>query len=285
LHTFRTFVVAGGILIGWSPLVAQDPAPPQTLTIQIGEAVTNFLSTSDDTLQDGSRYKTYLLSGQAGDSITVAMSSRDFNTLVMLADPADSVLTSDSNGGGRCNAHLTFVLPQDGTYSLIANGEWRAEIGEFQLRVLPGIEPPSSRTPCRGFVNPEGIVAVGDSVVGTVDENDRQLADSSSFEVWVLSGTAGTPFTVDLVSTDFDARLILVRGFDEVLSANDDGGIGCNARIAATVNDMRPLRVVVIAPPARKAGSYTLRVAQGEQPTRDGDACEPPGGGPDADGA
>ena len=276
------------VVVGWAalavPTVSAQEAPTPT-PIQIGETVTDFLAQSNDSLQDGSRYKTFVLQGAADDSITIVMSSRDFNAHLILSDAEDSVLNNDANSGGDCNAHVTHVLPTTGTYYIFANTEARAELGQFQLQVARGFQPPPSATPCRGFVNPEGLLAVGDSVTGRLDTDDLVLADTSRFETWALTGTAGVTFTIDLVSTDFDARLLLVRGFAEVLGANDDGGMGCNARIGATANDMRPLRVVVIARPAGAGGSYLLRVTEGEQPLMESDTCDPPGPRHDHDGA
>lgn len=286
MYTSRILLSIVVAALAIPPLPAQQGQPPEARAIGYGDTVNDSLTVADDSLQDGSRYHPYFFQGSSGDSITIFMSSRDFNAHVLLADSTEAVLDNDANGGGSCNAHITFVLPQTGFYVIYANGESRAELGRYQLTVTRGFQPPQAATPCRGFVQPEGLLALGDSVTSALGEDDRALADTSRFEIWMLTGTAsGVTFTIDARSTDFDTRLLLVRGFDEVIAADDDGGAGCNARIAHTVTGQRPLRAVVMGRPTGSRGSYVLSVTQGRKAQVDQPPCTPPGGGPDDDGA
>jgi len=90
--------------------------------------------------------------------------------------------------------------------------------------------------------------------------------DSTYFERWILPVKANQAFTIDLISDDFDAYLLLTKGRGDKLVDNDDGGGGCNARIVYTATDGHPLRVVVntASQPKRQSGRFTLRVTEGE---------------------
>lgn len=268
-------------LVGIGNSAPAQQGGPRAERIAYGETATNSLTTDNDTLADGSAYQPYYFDGSAGDSITLVMASRHFNAHLILTDSADNVLNSDANSAGQCDAQLTHVLPDDGFYLIYATAGTRAELGQFQLTLMQGAYPPPSREPCRGFVGPEGIVQLGDEVSGALTDDDRVLADSSYFEIWTFPEPGGGPFTADLVSEEFDGSLILVRGFDQVAAVNDDGGSGCNARIVHTPTDETPLRLVVVARPAHRTGTYTLRVTEGDKLVLDDDPCTPPGAGPD----
>lgn len=275
---------AAALVFGVLPAIAAAQArAPQELSY--GETVSNVLTVEDDTLSDGSAYKVYYFQATAGDSLTIYLSSRDFNTHLILADSADQVLNSDDNSGGRCNSYLSYVVPVTGLYEIFATASTRAEIGQYQLTLQRGIQPPNSRERCAGFLGPEGFVLVGRPVRGAVEARDRTLPDTSKFELWTLRATPGRQLTADLNSTEFDARLILVRGFDQLAAVDDDGGPGCNARLVFTPTDATPLRLVVVARPPGRTGSYTLSVSEGQHPLLGDDPCTPPGGDTDAGGA
>lgn len=251
-------------------LAAQEPFD----SIAYSETQAGILSVTNDTLQDGSYYRAYTFMGRNGDSVTVWLSSRDFNAHLMLADSLDNVMQSDDDGGGACDAYLTSVLPADGRYIIYANTAGQGELGQFQLTLRRGIHPPNSREPCRGFVGHSGVLGVGDIVAGRIGPDDRVLPDSSHFQVWLLPAIGARPLTVELVSEDFDAALILVRGFGDVLDVNDDGAGGCNARIVHTPIDTRPLRVVVIARGPSQVGAFTLGVTEGAVPITSQPPCD-----------
>ena len=279
-YTTIALSLALGGLIGSAP--AQEPTE-----ITYGETASNFLTTTDDSLQDGSRFKLYYFRGNAGDSITIYMSSTEFNVSLLFADSEDSVLVTDDNGGGDCNAHLSAVLEADGLYAIYANASSAGEIGQYQLTLMRGSHPPQGQAQCSGFLAPEGILAVGDSVEGSLDEGDRVLSNGSFFEVWTLTRTPGRTFTADIQSSEFDARLILVRGFSSagVIALDDDSGGGCNARTTHTAQDRSVLRLVVIAAGARKPGSYRLIVTEGTKPPAAESQCQIQSGDGRPDGA
>jgi len=274
-------LVAGFALFALPPLAAQTP-------IRVGQTVTGRLTLTDRQFSDSSRYKLYTFGGGRGDTVSVDLTSDDFDANIVLADASGNTLTRNDDGGEVCNARLTFVLPQAANYRVYANSSAPAELGDFRLTLARGKARVASDTVCKGMGLVAGLIHVGQTVTGTLTREDPQVTgDSTYFQRWILPVTAQQAFTVDLQSTEFDPYLLLTRGRGEKIVENDDGGGGCNARIVYTAPDDHPLRVIVntASRPRRQTGRFTLRVSKGALPTEPKGNCRftgaagPAGGG------
>jgi hypothetical protein len=244
-----------------SALISQVP-------IRAGQTVTGRLTQADQKFSDGSRYKLYAFVGNRGDTLTADLSSDDFDANLLIADAAGNSLARNDDGGGQCNARLMFVPPATGNYRLYANSSAQAELGDYKLSLSRGREAAPADTVCKGFGRVAGLIEVGQTVTGSLTSDDPEFSgDSTYFERWILPVHTNQAFTVDLISDDFDAYLLLTRGRGEKLVDNDDGGGGCNARIVYTATDDHPLRVIVNTasrPRNRQTGRFTLRVTEGQ---------------------
>jgi hypothetical protein len=252
------------------PLLALPGRAAAQIPIRFGQAVTGRLILTDQQFADGSRYKMYAFAGNRGDTVSVELSSDDFDANLVLADGSGNSLARNDDGGETCNARLTYVLPNAANYRVYANSSAPSELGGFNLRLSRGKLGAVADTVCRGFGRVAGLIQVGQTVTGTLTAQDPQFTgDSTYFQRWILPVTANQSFTVDLESDDFDAYVILTRGRGDKLVENDDGGGGCNARLVYSATDDRPLRVVVntASRPRGQTGKFTLRVAEGEAST------------------
>jgi len=269
------WAAAAAVVLITSRGTAQGPAEevdnPFT-PISYGETLSAFLTASDDTLQDGSHYKMFLFSGDEGDSVSISVSSLDFNSHVLFADSMDTILLDDGDGGGACNAQFTYVLPTVGRYIVYATTFSPHETGEFQIELNKGTVAPTSTRPCAGFFNKKGTLTPGDSTMGTLGPPDSKLGPSY-FQVWGIDVPAGDTATIDLQSIIFDARLTLYRGFATAVDANDDGGGACNARLVLT-GDGHPYNVVMTTGKEDETGPYLLRVTEGALPIAQESQCE-----------
>ncbi|UCG88798.1 MAG: PPC domain-containing protein [Gemmatimonadota bacterium] len=251
---------------------AQDEGP-RFAEISYGDVVASQLEIEDDSLVDGSLYKMYVLSGVAGDSVTISLSSRDFNTHLMLTDSVDTVLEADDDSGGECNSHLTAVLPTDGYYIVYATSTFRARVGEFELSVQKGLHSPGSTAVCGGFFETKGAVAIGDSIRGNLGPPD-QILQGSYYQVWDVSIPVGETATIDLKSGEFDAVLVLYRGFASPLTMDDDGGGACHARLVIE-GPSYPIKVMIRSGKEEETGEFQLRVVPGALPVVAESQCLP----------
>ena len=86
-HRIMT-TAAAAVVLTTSTVIAQEGAEANNpfLPISYGETLSGFLTAADDSLADGSLYKMFLFSGEAGDSITISVNSLDFNAHLLFAD-------------------------------------------------------------------------------------------------------------------------------------------------------------------------------------------------------
>jgi len=270
----RTATAAALLLVACAASVAaqQDEIPDFT-EISYGEVITSRLRIEDDSLADGSLYKMYVFAGGEGDSVTVSLSSRDFNTHLFLADSVDTIIETDDDSGGDCNSHLTAVLPVAGRYIVYATSTYRAKVGEFELSVQKGMHAPAGTARCGGFFEIMGTVTMGDSVQGTLGPPNGKL-QGSYYQVWDVAVPVGETATIDLKSGDFDAVLVLYRGFATPLMMNDDGGGACHARIVIQGPEY-PLKAMVRTGKADETGEFQIRILPGALPVIEESQCLP----------
>ena len=241
--------------------------PSQARTLRVGQTVRDSLVKADAKFPDGSHYKLYGFLGTKGDTVNIDLTSDDFDANLVLADASGNRLALNDDGGENCNARLTFVPPSTGNYRVYANSSSQAELGDYRLSVAHGHAAAASDSVCRGFGRVAGMIDVGQTITGTLTSDDPQLSsDSTYFERWILPVKVNQAFTIDLISDDFDAYLLLTRSRGDKIVDNDDGGGGCNARVVYTATDRHPLRIVVntASQPKRQTGRFTLRVTEGE---------------------
>lgn len=263
-------------LLGLATVAVAGTAAAQsdTLTIRYGQTLDGELTADDPTLQDGSFFKSYQFVGRVGDAVTIWLNSTDFDATLLLTNTHDSVLVTDNNTGGACNAHIQTALPGTGAYSLYVTTAEAGELGQYYLTLQRGTYPPERQDPCVGWSGLTGTISVGDSVSGALTPIDHVLPnDSTYYQVWQLWNPTAQPFTVE-VSAPFDGALILVRGMTEVVAFDDDGGPGCNPRIPWVPDDRRPLRIIVDSR-NRQLGEFELRVSNVLLPTVDQPPCVP----------
>lgn len=112
-----------------SPAVAQSDEPPLF-------QVEGVLEPGDEVLpDDGSLFDAHPFEGQAGQTVTIVMHSAEFDTYLLLLGPDDTLLMQNDDSGGSTDAAIALTLPQDGTYTIIANGYDPASQGAYTLTV------------------------------------------------------------------------------------------------------------------------------------------------------
>ena len=250
---------------------AQDDNP--FIEISVGETHAGQLAAGSDSLADGSLFEVFLFSGEAGDTVTISVVSIDFNTHLLLADSLDAILETDDDSGGECNSHLAYVLPESGRYIVYATSTYRAKIGQYELSILPGTVPAPSSKRCGGFFDAKGTLALGETIEGTLGPPDP-IIQGSYYQTWDLAVLVGDTVTVDFRSGNFDAFLLLYRGFATAIATNDDGGGACHARLVI-VGSGAPLKVMLRTGKADETGDFTLSMVAGALPLVEESQCLP----------
>ncbi len=204
----------------------------------------------------------YSFEGKRDDVISVRMSRTTgaLDSFLVLLDPARREITSDDDSGGGQNAAITgYALPLDGTYTIIATRFDRAQgdtVGPFTLQL---------ETSGNAYANVQGDVTrleYGSIVQGTITSTTPQV-------VYAFVGRKGDALTVtmDRVSGNLDARVVILDLNQRQLASDDDGGDGQNARLTFTIPStgvyyLAATRFSGTDGDPNTTGTYTLTLAQ-----------------------
>jgi hypothetical protein len=107
-------------------------------------------------------------------------------------------------------------------------------------------------------------IRVGQTVTGRLTLTDQRFADSSRYKVYAFAGNRGDTITVDLLSDDFDANLVLADGSGNSLAKNDDGGENCNARLTYVLPRAANYRLYANSSAGAELGAYRLTLSRGK---------------------
>ncbi len=125
---------------------------PPASPITFGQTASGNLQSGDCTFTDSSFYDAYTFNGTAGQQISIAMNSSQFNSYLFLYQgsyPGGTLVAQDNNSGGGNNARIPasgfLTLPSTGTYTILANSFAAGETGSYSLTL--SANSPMSRAP------------------------------------------------------------------------------------------------------------------------------------------
>lgn len=228
--------------------------PPEE--IALNDMISGRLGDTSDVLPDGSFFNSYVFEGRQGQRIAVEMSSEDVDSyLIVLSEDSDSLYLEDDDSAGEFNARVETILPEDGSYIIIANSFARGEEGSYDLRLSEldgtGASSPSS-SPSDGFIlQQNGRLAPGDGIA----------PDGTLYDQYTFDGEVGQQVTVTLESNEFDTYLAVVDDGGNLLAENDDSAPGTtNSEVTVTLPSAGTYLVIVNGYSTADQGAYTLTV-------------------------
>lgn len=136
----RSFASAGTGNYTLSLTTVGGVSAPTGSSIAFGDTVTGTLNQTQDS---------WTFEGSAGDSVTISMTSTDFDTYLELYGPDGQVVTTNDDGGQGLNSLIeNFVLPANGTYTIVARSFANAGTGSYTLSLATsGADSGSAPTP------------------------------------------------------------------------------------------------------------------------------------------
>ena len=242
--------------------IANSPRPsalasPTVIAIG-GNAISSVLTTSDNTLPDGSYFKAYQFQGQAGQSIAIEMRGNGIDPYLVLFDSTGRKIAEDDDSAGGKNARIVVTLPISGRYTLYANSYEVGQAGSFTLSNRLANNFANSGSASSNFLGNRQVLLQKTGVLGS---SSRILArDGSRFETFSFNGRAGQVVQIDLNSPDFHPYLVLFSPNQQVVLENN----GLPSRKQASVTLELPVtgtyRAIVNAFDRSGQGAYQLTV-------------------------
>jgi tetratricopeptide (TPR) repeat protein len=113
----------------------QNNTPTQPTSTTLLSANSSLIPGKSSVLpSDGSLYEEHTFEGRAGQSVTISVESRDFDTYVALFSPDGKLLAeNDDISRSNTNSALTFTLPASGRYIVVVNAYKKGERGRYTL--------------------------------------------------------------------------------------------------------------------------------------------------------
>ncbi|MGD1854652.1 MAG: trypsin-like peptidase domain-containing protein [Leptolyngbyaceae cyanobacterium] len=204
------------------------------------------LDSNSNLLPDNSYFNTHTFEGRAGQQVSIAMSSSQIDSYLLLYGPEQEYLGENDDSGSSPNARLDITLPADGTYYVFANSYGADEQGPYALSVTSLLENSSNYLL---------------SEQGTLSSQDSRLTDNSFYDEYLFSARQGQNITIRLTSQDFDAYLLLIDEQGNKIAENDDTNPNnTDSAIQITLPYTGTYRVIVNAYDQTGQGQYQISV-------------------------
>jgi tetratricopeptide (TPR) repeat protein len=138
--------LAGGFLLlglhfSTLPALATPTQVAQSVTSRTPQTLTGRLDSNSAILEDDdSYYETHTFEGQEGETLTITLSSGDFDTYLLLKAPTEETIAQNDDGTDGTNSQIVVTLPTTGTYTVIANSYEAGETGNYSLEIRTATE-------------------------------------------------------------------------------------------------------------------------------------------------
>jgi hypothetical protein len=203
---------------------------------------------------DNTFYDQYSLQGEAGLQVIIDAKSTTLDMYLVLIDPAGAVAAEDDDGGDGTDSRITYTLDQAGTWTIIVNS-FLAASGSYTVSVTGCTIIP----PCTKADVPLSCNATTQAALGT---DDCTFPEGSYYESFSFAGTAGQVVTIDMRSTVFDTLVALFDPSGEIVDVNDDGPVGTDSQIVATLGTTGTYTVIATSfEDGPTPGAYSLSLA------------------------
>ncbi len=245
------------------------------------------LAAGDGTLTTGEFTDEYPVSVRAGQTVSVTVTSAEFDTYVIVKDASGRQEENDDcSEGDTGRSCATFTADGAGTLNVIVTSYAPGETGRYQVEIdAGGGSAPggaSGTTPRRGSARPPGPgegqdsgrtgarasqpgdpIQSGRPARGRLATSDATLRTGEFIDAYTLDVRAGQRISVDLASSDFDTYVILTRPAgdqDDNDDCDGDTGRSCLDLVADVSGQWR---VGVTSYRPGETGAYTVTATLG----------------------
>lgn len=186
---------------------------------------------------------------QKGKTYTIDLVSEDFDAFLRLLSPGGDQLAEDDDSGGNLNSRVQFSPAQNGEYQVVATS-LDQKTGNYTLTVRAAAPLVAKK------------IKAGDTVMDTFVGTDPNLPEiRKRGRPYTIEMKADKTYTIDLMSNQFDAFLILRDKAGKQLAFDDDGGEGLNSRLRFQCPADGSYTIVATGL-GSPVGEYTLQVRE-----------------------
>ncbi len=206
------------------------------------------LTARNDRLDDGTPYAIYPIDAKAGEQLEIDLSSDSFDAYLQLWTDREVVVAEDDDSGGGLDSRLSFVVPADGRYLIVANSIGEDARGPYDIMLRR--------------VSLDNQLAAGKMQIltGTLSTMNEAFADGTPTASHEIEARAGERLDIAMMAGNFDAYLLFFDASGTKLSEDDDSGGGTNARLSVIAPTDGTYRIVANSYDSGTGGPYTITV-------------------------
>jgi len=237
------------------------PAGSYTVTISnMTSDVTCGTTNLSVTISTSARQATAHFTCQPADNARISgtVSAEGFgvpNVQVALSGTS-SPATTDANG------HFSFTSLRAGEYTVTISGFneilYSFTTTSHSVTLSAG---QAATVDFEGLTCLVGSISMNQTREGTLADDNCTIASGEYVDAWSLSLASSTAVKIDLVSTDFDAFLVLTDDMIVTIDEDDDGGSGVNSQINITL-DAGDYVIWATSFSAGQTGAYELSLRE-----------------------
>ncbi len=221
--------------------------------------LTGTLAEGDQQLSSGEWADTYSVEGLPGQTLRVDMNG-EFDTYLGVTGPSGFRQEND-DGDSATNSRIEAILPEAGTYTVVATSYEAGQGGSYSLDIDLG--QASSEEAAQRDVSQ---LSLGDAVGGSLAEGDMTLDSGEYTDGYVLDLEQGQVVSVSLTATDFDPYVAVAFPDDSLLQNDDWEGSSELSRIVFSAPETGRYRVAATSYRAGVTGDYNLVVESSTEP-------------------
>lgn len=213
--------------------------------ISVGESFEGSLTSDEPSM-------TFALQGEAGQVVSLTLTSDDFDTYLTVLDSSGNVVAFNDDSNGERNSRIPNVtLPENDSYSVLVESYGQhvgssAQEGDF-------------------------VLSVGELQVRRIEYTqsiDGELTSSELSHDYVFTGSSGDTIIVNLSSEDFDAYLRLRDPNGTEVLTNDDSGGSLNSQLGPYIlPETGSYTINASSLGGSDTGDYELRLSRVESQT------------------
>jgi hypothetical protein len=224
--------------------------PQTSRSLADGQSHAGTLGAGDCLFLHGAHAHGYALSLPSGGALRIDMTSNALDALIVVTTPQMDIVTWDDDGGSGTNARLMHRF-QPGSYIVWATTFGYGETGAYVLS--------AQAVEIRECTSDVGSIEVGQTRSRVLGDDSCVLPNNRLADPWELTLSATTSLRIDLMSSEFDAFLVLEDANGSVIDMDDDSGAGFNSRIQRALDAGR-YRILATTYAPGMRGSYELSV-------------------------
>ena len=212
-----------------------------------GDMYNGSLAPGDEQLQSGEYSDSYTFTANAGDQITVDLTSTQFDPYLILIPPTGDQIDNDDWEGSLSHSRIEASASASGTYEVLVTSFAPGETGSYllDLDASAGGYSGSGASPAQG-------------ATGTLAPGDQTLSTGEYSDMYEFTAGPGEAVSIDLTSTQFDPYLIVQTPDGEQIDNDDYQGSLSRSHIDTSAANGGTYRVQVTSFAPGETGSYSL---------------------------